>query len=176
MVIVGVLSFLIRMFIVQPFYIIGSSMEPNLQEGQILLIDELTFRFAEPRRGDIIILHPPRDTRDYIKRVIGLPGEKISIDEAGEVLINGHAIYEPYLAGDNKVTKGTLQITLGSDDYFVLGDNRQVSNDSRGGVNPSNNTAENPWTIHKKDIVGKAFLRWWPFDALKFFSSPAYTL
>ncbi len=175
MVIVGVLSFLIRMFIVQPFYILGASMEPKLQEGQILLIDELSYRLMTPKRGDIIILHPPRDTRDYIKRIIGLPGEKITINSSGEVLINDHVIYEPYLAGNNKVTKGTLEVTLGSDDYFVMGDNRQVSNDSRGGVDARTNEAQDPWTIHKGDIVGKAFLRWWPFSSFQYFSAQTYT-
>ncbi len=175
LIVVGVLSFVIRMFVVQPFYIIGSSMEPYLHEGELLMIDELSYRFGNPSRGDIIVLHPPRDTRDYIKRVIGLPGETIEITDDGQVLVNNAAIKEPYLSPDNLGnTKGKLKLTLGVDDYLVLGDNRVVSNDSRGNINPLTNEAINPWTIHKKDIVGKAFLRWWPLNKIAIIQHESY--
>ncbi len=174
-IIVGVLSFLIRMYVVQPYYIFGSSMEPNLKEGQILLIDEISYRFRDPSRGDIVVLHPPRDTRDYIKRIVGLPGEKITITEDGKVLINDRVLAETYLDRTNQDTEGELELTLGEDEYFVLGDNRKVSNDSRGGVDGRTNEAENPWAIHKRDIVGKAFIRWWPLNQLSFITAPTYT-
>ncbi|HDS11379.1 MAG TPA: signal peptidase I [Candidatus Wirthbacteria bacterium] len=73
LIIVGVLSYVIRMFIIQPFYILGSSMEPTLYEKEILMIDEISYRFRSPKRGEIVVIDPPRDTRDYIKRIIGLP-------------------------------------------------------------------------------------------------------
>jgi signal peptidase I len=174
LIIVGVLSFVIRIFIVQPFYIIGSSMENYLHEGELLLIDELSYRFTAPNRGDIVVIKPPRDTRDYIKRIIGLPGETIKIDDKGEVLINDNVLNEPYLSQQNKITKGQLNLTLGKDDYFVLGDNRSVSNDSRGTINLLTNQALDPWTIHKKDIVGRAFLRWWPLNKFTFIQHSKY--
>jgi len=176
LIIVGVISFLIRTFIVQPFYIKGSSMEPNLYENQLLLIDEVSYRFGAPQRGDIVVLHAPKDTKDYIKRVIATPGETVEINSDGQVLINDIVLKEPYLSVENRVTKGTLKLELGEDEYFVLGDNRAVSNDSRGGANQLTNEAGKPWTIGEDDIVGRAFFRWYPFGQVGLLSRPDYNL
>jgi signal peptidase I len=174
LIIVGGISLIIRFYVVQPFIVLGPSMEPYLQNNQLLMVDEITYRFRSPARGDIIVLKPPHDSRDFIKRLVGLPGEHIQITSEGKVLINGNVMQEPYLSSANQLTKGTLDITLGNDEYFVMGDNRSVSNDSRGGVDPRTNEALNPWTIHRKDIKGRAFLRWWPLDKFTLIEHHAY--
>lgn len=176
LVIVVVLSFIIRSYVVQPFYIVGSSMEPTLYEQDILLIDRITYRFSDPHRGDVVVIHPPTDTRDFIKRVIGLPGEKVTINQDGQVLINDIILEEVYLSEENQTTRGALELTLNDDEYFLLGDNRQVSNDSRGSVNQLTNEAQEPWTISKEDIVGKALVRWWPLNEIDFTGRPEYNL
>lgn len=176
LIIVGVLSFIIRMFIVQPFYIIGSSMEPFLHEKELLLIDEISYRFSEPKRGDIVVIEPPRDTRDYIKRIIALPGETIKINDLGQVLVDDTIIYEAYLDAENQFTKGQLEMTLEEDQYFVMGDNRRVSNDSRGSINSRTDEATNPWSVSKDHIVGKAIIRWWPVDKVSMIKRPVYNI
>lgn len=176
LIIVVVLSVIIRSYIVQPFYIIGSSMEPTLYEQNILLIDQLSYRFSDPQRGDVVVIHPPRDTRDYIKRIIGTPGDKVEIDNQGHVLINDIILEENYLSEANKKTEGTLTLTLQDNEYFLLGDNRQVSNDSRGGINDLTGEADSPWTIGKEDIIGKAIIRWWPLNDFNLIGRPEYSL
>jgi len=176
LIIVGVVSFLIRSFVVQPFYIKGSSMEPTLYENEMLMIDQLSYRFREPKRGEVIVLHAPYDTKDYIKRVIALPGESIEINARGEVLIDGIPLAETYLSEFNIKTNGELAITVPENEYFVMGDNRLVSNDSRGGGGQSSSSSDNPWTISKDEIVGKAFLRWWPMYRFSLLRLPDYNI
>ncbi len=160
----------IRYFLVQPFYVKGASMEPNFEDHQYLIINEITYRFNDPQRGDIVVFRYPKDPRQYfIKRVIGLPGEKVVVKD-GKVYIfndeykNGVAINENiYL--DTTVTVGNKDIELGEDEYFVLGDNRSASLDSRSfGAVP------------KRLIVGKVWLRGWPFQDFKIFQTPEYNL
>jgi signal peptidase I len=137
----------IRLFIFQPFIVKGESMEPTFKESDYLIIDEITYRFREPKRGEVVVFKNPMNERQrFIKRIIGLPGEKIEIVDGKIFISNGEKkiLNEPYL--NFSFTSGDIQITLGSDEYFVLGDNRQFSLDSRR-FGP----------IKKKEIVGRVF-------------------
>lgn len=151
-------------------------MEPNFYEREYLIIDELTYRFNEPGRGDVIVLRhnntnplAPEDEREYfLKRIVGLPGEKIKI-QGGKVVIynatnpSGIVIDERAYLADFVYTTGDLIRTLGPDEYFVLGDNRHVSLDSRT-IGP----------IKRKDIVGRVWLRGWPIDKFGRMQKPSY--
>jgi signal peptidase I len=130
------------------FQVRGSSMEPTLFDGQYLLISKVTYWIHPPERGDVIVFHPPNNlSDDYIKRVVGLPGEHVEI-QGGGVSINGVQLQEPYIANPGSYS-GVWD--LGEEEYFVLGDNRRNSSDSHTwGVFPGGN------------IVGKAWLCYWP--------------
>ena len=142
---------------VQTFIINGPSMSPSFHNDQRLLVSKVVYKFQEPARGDVIIFHPPPENGrgDYIKRIIGLPGETIEIKE-GKVYIHSEdnnmvALDEPYTKGRDKDTfKGDK---IPENQYFVLGDNRINSTDSRNG-----------WTLPAQDIIGKAWLSIWPSD------------
>jgi signal peptidase I len=123
-------------------------MEPNLDVGQRLLINKVAYQFHEPERGDIIVFRHSDSKTDYIKRIIGLPGDILEI-KGGVVYINGSKLVEPYIQDPPRYTLN--QLTIGEDNYFVLGDNRNNSNDSHHG-----------WTVLREDIVGKAWLSIWP--------------
>lgn len=146
--------YLIRSFIVQPFYVRGASMEPNFENGQYLIINEIGYRFEKPERGDVVVFRYPLDPSEYfIKRVIGLPGDSVEIDD-GKVLVNGKELEESYL-GRGVFTHGKVKISLGPAEYYVLGDNRAASSDSRRwGVLPARN------------IVGRVWLRGWPLNKI----------
>mgnify|MGYP001603292414 CR=1 FL=1 len=142
--------FIIRTFIAQPFLVSGASMEPNFSNGNYLIVDELTYRFREPERGEVVVFRYPKDPSTYfIKRIIGLPGDKITI-RGGKVTVTtptGEVIAIP---GD---TNGVLDLTVSKDQYFVLGDNRYNSFDSR-----------NWGPVPKSDLVGIARLRVFPVN------------
>ncbi len=130
------------------FQVRGSSMEPTLQDGQYLVISKLVYWIHPPERGDVIVFHPPNNPDDdYIKRIVGLPGEHVEIQ--GEMVsADGVLLDEPYLANSGSYSGAW---DLGNDEYFVLGDNRRDSSDSHTwGVFPGG------------DIVGKAWLCYWP--------------
>lgn len=158
----------IRWFLFQPFVVTGDSMKPNFHDGNYLIIDELTYRFRPPVRGEVIVLHSPQNEKDFfIKRIIGLPGERIVI-AAGRVRIynqgnpEGMVLDEGYLPNNN-LTYGNIDTTLKTDEYFVLGDNRLSSSDSR------------VWGILKgEEIVGRAVLRIFPVSEFQIFSPPQY--
>jgi signal peptidase I len=176
-VILALLIFLGLQFSVQNFRVEGSSMQPTLVEGQYLLVNKLVylrlapqdaetllafsaaeqegsiFPFTPPARGDVIIFHYPRDpSRDFVKRVIGLPGETAEIIR-GEVFINGQKLDEPYITRPDSGSMAPF--IVGPDDYFVLGDNRRASNDSRD------------WgTVPSRNIIGRAWVTYWPLDKL----------
>jgi signal peptidase I len=137
---------------VQTSPVIGSCMEDSLQrEGQRLLISKLAYRLHEPERGDIIVFYPPHKPEGsipYIKRVIGLPGDTIEI-KGGLVYVNGSPLDEPYVKTPPPYTVAELTVPEG--EYFVLGDNRPVADDSHNG-----------WTVKREDIIGKAWLSIWP--------------
>lgn len=154
-VIAAVIVIPIRMFIAQPFIVSGESMIPTFESGQYLIIDQLTYRFEEPMRGDVIVFKYPQDPKKFfIKRIIGLPGEKVKI-QGSDVLItmtDGTEIklQEPYVMMHRETNS---EIILGSDEYFVMGDNRIASLDSR------------VWGPLKKDMItGRAWLRLLPIE------------
>lgn len=153
--------FLIIHFVGQRTEVSGSSMENTLSDGDNLIVDKISYRFHEPERYDIIIFpYQYEEDTFYIKRIIGLPGESVRIDDAGNIYINGELLSENY-GREVMENPGTArdEITLGEDEYFVLGDNRNNSSDSR---DPS------VGTIHKEDIVGRAWIRIYPFDDIGF--------
>lgn len=144
----------IRMFIAQPFIVNGSSMDPTFATGQYLIVDEISYRLHTPKRGDVIVLRYPRDPKKFfIKRIIGLPGETVEIDGGAVTIRNaehpeGFELSEPYIMYPKN---DTLAKTMGTGEYFVMGDNRAASSDSRY------------WgTVPEDLIVGRAFLRLLP--------------
>jgi signal peptidase I len=153
--IMAIVIFLILQFTVQSFIIVGSSMQPNFQDGERLLINKVVYKFNQLERGEVIIFHPPSNQQaDYIKRVIGLPGESVEIKD-GVVYIheedgNVFPLAEPYNITEpaRKDFKGDK---IPENEYFVLGDNRNNSNDSR-----------NFGPVSREDIIGKAWLLIWP--------------
>jgi signal peptidase I len=154
----------IRLFIFQPFIVKGQSMEPNFEDGDYLIIDEITYRFREPKRGEVVVFKNPMNERQrFIKRIVGLPGETVEISDGKIFISNGEkkVLNEPYL--NYSFTFGDIKITLGSDEFFVLGDNRQFSLDSRR-FGP----------IKKKEIVGRVLLRLWPIYSFAKIEAPAY--
>lgn len=160
----------VRYFLIQPFYVKGASMEPNFYDNEYLVIDEISYRFSEPQRGDIVVFRYPRDPKQFfIKRVIGLPGEQVEINNQEVKVYNaeypdGALIDEPYLDSNAK-TLGNIRAALNSDEYFVLGDNRESSLDSR-----------KFGAIKRSAIVGKVWLRGLPLDRVQVFDTPMYDL
>jgi len=158
----------IRSFIVQPFLVSGASMEPSFSSNDYLLIDEVSYRFNQPSRGDVIVFRYPGDESIYyIKRVIGLPGEHLLISDGKIKIFNsenpdGFVLDEFYLPSGLK-TSGNEEVALKSDQYFVMGDNRNYSFDSRSWGN-----------LQKSEIVGLVRLRLWPFNKAMAIGQPAY--
>ena len=143
-----VIFFLIRT-VVQNFRVEGMSMEPNFHDGQFLLINKLAYKLGEPQRGDVIVFRYPRDpSRDFIKRVIGLPGETVEV-RSGQVYVDGQAL--PDLVNTEPTAYSSGATTLGPDEVYVMGDNRPNSSDSH------------TWGPLSKDlIIGKVVLSYWP--------------
>jgi len=158
----------IRYFLFQPFIVRGDSMEPNFENGDYLLIDEISFRFREPKRGEVVVFKlPNQPSNRYIKRIIGLPGETVQIANGKVILFgeNGKAqiLDESNYLKNNLETPGNVKITLGNNEFFVLGDNRQFSSDSRA------------WgALPRENIIGRAFFRAFPFDKFSKIETPAY--
>lgn len=149
---------IVYLFFFQPHQVKGNSMMPNFSNGEYLLTDKITYRFQEPKKGDVIIFTAPKNQEyEYIKRIIGLPAETIRI-EGGEIFINGEKLKEEYLSQKTKTHSGHFLkegqlFTIPEGQYFVIGDNRDHSSDSR------------EWgTVPKENIIGRAWLRYWPFD------------
>ena len=165
-IIASVIVLPIRYFLFQPFIVKGDSKAPNFLSGDYLIVDELSYRFSDPQRGEVIVFKYPKDTTQrFIKRVIGLPGETVNIKN-GSITISkdgkSFILDEKYLPFDLK-TYGEVNTVLGSDEFFVLGDNREFSYDSRRWGN-----------VPREDIIGKALLRILPLAALSEFSAPNY--
>ncbi len=168
-IIASLIVFPIRYFLFQPFIVNGESMSPNFHTGDYLIIDEISYRVSEPKRGDVVVLEYPLDkSQKFIKRIIGLPGETIEIKE-GKISIskneNGEVITlnENNYLSDELKTDNNINITLKENSYFVLGDNRQFSFDSRR------------WgQLPEENIIGKAFLRLFPIGDISFINSPDY--
>ncbi len=157
----------IRYFVFQPFFVKGQSMDPSFENGDYLIVDEISYLFLSPKRGEVIVFKYPRNpSQRYIKRIIGLPGETIEVKN-GKIVVSdkeGSRILDEsgYLSLGLQ-TYGALQIALGKDEYFVLGDNRSASSDSRS------------WgALRKENIVGRVFVRAWPVTALAKIEAPNY--
>lgn len=147
----------IRVYIAQPFIVSGASMDPTFATGQYLIVDEVSYHIKDPVRGDVVIFKYPKNPKQYfIKRVIGLPGETVIVNEEGKVFIKEAGaeslttLKEPYV----QFTKSdAVELTLKADEYFMMGDNRAGSYDSRA------------WGPVSRDlIIGKAFVRLFPFS------------
>jgi signal peptidase I len=157
-----ILIFLAIRVVVQNFRIEGQSMEPTLHAGQYLIVNKAVYWLHPPERGDIIVFEYPKSPdRDFIKRVIGLPGEEVEIRD-GAVYINGKRLYEPYIRAPSRRSFGPR--VVGPDEYFVRGDNRPNSSDSR------------TWgMLPRKYIIGKAWLSYWPPETWGFVPNSGYS-
>lgn len=159
---------IVYLFIASPHEVIGRSMEPNFYEGQFLLADKVSYRFKEPKRGDVIIFKFD-DTHDYIKRVIGISGDSVEVRD-GSVFVNGTRLSEEYLpdgletAGGNYMTPGREEI-VPEGTVFALGDNRPHSSDSR-----------NFGMIEYEKIKGRAVFRYWPLNEMTLIPNVNYNL
>ena len=159
----------IRTFVVQPFFVKGQSMLPSFHDGEYLIIDEISYRFQEPKRGQVVVFKNPQNPDQYyIKRIIGLPGEKVEVENGRVIIYNqqnpaGKILEEdPYLP--NTSTPGNIKQILEGDEYFLLGDNRHSSFDSR-----------RFGAVEEELIVGKVLFRAWPFERARAFSHPEYS-
>lgn len=157
----------IRYFIFQPFIVKGESMVPNYQPGDYLIVDEISYKINDINRGDVVVLKYPLDySQRFIKRVIGLPGETVEIKN-GKIMISSDEktltlIEDEYLP-INLRTEGNLKIELQNNEYYVLGDNRQFSYDSRR------------WgALPKEDIIGRVIFRLFPLNSITYISKPSY--
>jgi signal peptidase I len=143
---------IIRHFVVQPFLVSGASMEPNFSDGNYLLIDEITYRFREPQRREAVVFRYPLDRKVFfIKRLVGVPGDHVVIKN-GKVTVNGELV-------DGSSTSGSVNVKLKDNEYYVLGDNRSQSFDSR-----------NWGPITRKDIIGLVRLRILPLNKISAFN------
>jgi signal peptidase I len=159
----------IRYFLFQPFFVRGASMEPNFLNGDYLIIDEITYRLGDPERGDVVVFRSPQDTSQFfIKRIVGMPGETIELTEDQVIIRNserpsGFILDESAYLSDSQHTSGNLRLKLDDNEYFVMGDNRLQSSDSRrwGPVNESY-------------LIGRAIFRAWPVSRFSGLEEPHY--
>ena len=168
-----VIFFVIQNFIAQPYQVQQKSMERTLEPGQYVLVDKLTPRWDSYSRGDVVVFNPPpawtSDPTPFIKRVIGLPGDVITLKDDGLVYVNDTPLDEPYTytnaAGVHEPTTnaGAQRWVVPAGDLFVMGDHRQASADSR---------VFGPIAI--SDVIGRAFLRYWPLSTFGIISTPSY--
>jgi signal peptidase I len=159
-VLLTVIIYAIVNFATGRFRVEGDSMQPTMHPNEYVLIDKVSYMLGEPQRGDIVVFHYPFGTeRDFIKRVIGLPGEAVTV-AGGQVTVNGQALDEPYIAAAPHY-QGTW--TLGADEYFVMGDNRNNSSDSHS------------WGPLKREfLIGRALVVYWPLDSLEIVDHYSY--
>lgn len=148
-IILTVIIFLLIQTVVRNFRVVGTSMEPNLRDSQYLIVDKISYRLGEPQPGDVIVFEPPnRPGEDYVKRVIGVPGDLVEIRN-GQVFINNGPLDEPYIAYPASYSMSPRRV--GPNELFVLGDNRNSSSDSHN------------WGMLSEDnLVGKAWISYWP--------------
>jgi len=159
--------FIVRSFLLQPFLVNGASMEPNFSNGDYLLVDELTYRLRSPERGEVIVFRYPGDESTYyIKRIIGLPGERVVFEKDGIKIFNdknpsGFRINEAYLPMPLAYTD--KEFLISPNQYFVMGDNRSYSFDSRS------------WgSLDKRELIGLVRVRLWPVTRISLFEEPVY--
>ncbi len=148
----------VYIFLFQPHQVDGQSMEPNFHNGEYILTDKISYRIHEPKRGDVIVFHSPQDENvDFIKRIIGIPGDQIRL-AGGYIYLNGVKLAEEYINEPGNVLPGRFlrdgaEVEIPSGQYFVMGDNRNHSSDSRD------------WgLLSLNGIVGRAFFRYWPLS------------
>jgi signal peptidase I len=162
----------VRTFLIQPFYVKGQSMEPNFYNYEYLIVDELSYRFREPVRGEVVVLRDPRVNHRkqfFIKRIVGLPEEQVRIQDGNVMITNadhpeGFLLEEDYIPEETITASGGETVTLKSGEYFVLGDNREHSYDSRY-VGP----------FRRNEIIGRVWLRAWPPMRAEIFGTPIAT-
>lgn len=164
-ILAGLTVGVVRYFLFKPFTVKGQSMEPNFYERDYLIIDELSYRFRGPQRGEVVVFQAPVAKDYYLKRVVGLPGERVKIEDDKVIIYNeehpqGVVVDEVYT---DEETNGSITLNLGLTQYFVLGDNRNESYDSRR-FGP----------IDKSAIIGRAWVRGWPFTRAEVFEAPEY--
>ena len=148
-IILALVIFLLLQATVQSFIVVGSSMQPSLYSGQRLLINKAVYLLHQPERGDVVVFESPNNRQtDFIKRIIALPGDTVEV-KMGIVYVNGSPLDEPYIKAQPSYSLHAKKIP--DNDYFVLGDNRNNSNDSH-----------NDWTVPRQNIIGKAWLSIWP--------------
>lgn len=173
-VVAAAIFVVVYLFLLQPHQVKGASMEPNFHDGEYILTDKISYRFSEPKRGDVVVFKAPTNPDvDFIKRIVALPGEKLKIDNNQVVIFNdehpkGFTLSGPFevmepIAGGSHIKEGkTLEVPAGN--YFVFGDNRNHSFDSR------------EWgPLPKKSIVGKAWLRYWPLSKISIIKGISFT-
>lgn len=155
------LALFIRFFIAAPYVVSGASMEPTFDNWHYLIVDRVTYDLGEPQRGDVVVFDLPEEGgRSLIKRIIGLPGETVVLRDSSVNIVNdenpdGFVLDEPYLSPENLASVNDMRITLSEEQFFVLGDNRRVSADSR------------IWgPLDRENIVGRAFVRLYPLDQI----------
>jgi signal peptidase I len=163
----------VYLFFLQPHQVNGQSMVPNFQNGEHVLTDKVSYKVREPRRGEIVVFHAPPAAHcpegtgcDFIKRIIGIPGDTIEVKE-NAIWVNGNKLPEPYVPDDFAILPGNAtkdkSVYLGSDEFFVSGDNRPYSSDSRS------------WgAITKDEIIGRVFFRYWPPAAVSVVNKADY--
>ena len=157
----------VRTYLIKPFVVRGASMEPNFYDREYLIIDELSYQFFEPIRGQIVVFRYPRDeTQFFIKRVVGLPGETVEVSDGHLTIYNkefpvGFVLEEPYIGSEQ--TLGKVHRELNDDEYFVMGDNRGYSLDSRS-FGP----------IVREEMIGRVWFRGFPFNRIGSFALPDY--
>lgn len=172
-VVVGILALLLRVYIIQPFIVEGLSMSPTLDNNDYLLVDKLSYRFHEPQRGDVVVFRYPKDERfNYIKRIIGLPGETIRITKNNVMIANNQnpddlILHENYIKDIDGplINNGrkVIAVDIPKDQYFVMGDNRQGSSDSR------------EWgLLPKREIIGRSLVRLFPVGDFAILRDPSY--
>jgi signal peptidase I len=164
---------IVYLFLMQPHQVNGQSMIPNFESGDYVLTDKVSYRLGEPKRGDVVVFHAPSGANcpegtgcDFIKRVVGLPGESIEVKNS-QIFVNSEPLGEVYIPDEFQTEAGNFtrnhSVSLGSNQYFVVGDNRPHSSDSR------------VWgPIDKSMIVGKAFFRYWPPETMGVIGSIEY--
>lgn len=180
-VIIGV-AWLIKATVITPFRVVGESMVPTLEDNDFIIVDKISYRFATPQRGNIVIVHPRNKKDFFVKRIIGLPGERISFKEGKVFIYNdqnpeGFELGEDYLSKENgnhtylpdRVDK---MLEIPADHYFLLGDNRLHSSDSRAWQ--VDDTTEEVGALPRSAIVGRAWLIVWPPQELRILFRPAY--
>jgi signal peptidase I len=161
-ILIAIAVFALLRLTVQSYTVVMSSMEPNFQDGECIMVNKMSYRSSGPQRGDVIIFDPPfASVHPFIKRVIGLPGETVEIKDE-KVFIDGIPLEEEYIMASPSYTMSATEVP--ESEYFVLGDNRNSSNDSHNG-----------WTVPRDNIIGKAWFVYWPpskLGVVKHYSYP----